>query len=230
MIPYLKRRLKHFLLKRKYKGVWFHPTSDVSLNSKFEGKCKVSKGAIFNGEMGYGTNIGDNTRIYGKVGRFTSIAPGTIIISGVHPMTYPFVTTSPAFYSLLRQCNFTFAKRQMFEEFKFADEDKQFPVIIGNDVWIQRDAKVISGVTIGDGAIVLAGAIVTKDVPPYAIVGGIPAKVMKYRYTPEDIDFLLNLKWWNKGEQWWEENWKWLCDFNLLRSKMIIVTDKTFNN
>ena len=223
MISYLKRRLKQFLLKRRYKGVWFHPTSDVSLNSRFEGKCKVSKGAIFNGEMGFGTNIGDDARIFGKVGRFTSIAPGSTVVSGVHPMTYPFVTTSPAFYSLLRQCNFTFAERQMFEEFRFADEAKKFPVIIGNDVWIQRDAKVISGVTIGDGAVVLAGAIVTKDVPPYAIVGGIPAKVVNYRYTPEDIDFLLDLKWWEKGEQWWKDNWEWLCDFQKLKNADVDV-------
>ena len=73
---------------------------------------------------------------------------------------------------------------------------------IGNDVWIGEDVKIIGGVTIGDGAIVATGATVTKDVPPYAIVGGVPAKVIRYRFDMPTIDFLLKDKWWDKPVDW----------------------------
>lgn len=76
-----------------------------------------------------------------------------------------------------------------------------FP-IIGNDVWIGANAIILQGVTIGDGAIIAAGAVVTKDVPPYAIVGGVPAKVIKYRFSDEVILKLLQIKWWDKPEEW----------------------------
>lgn len=74
------------------------------------------------------------------------------------------------------------------------------PIIIGSDVWIGRYAKILNGVTIGDGAIVAAHSIVSKDVPPYALVAGNPAEVKKYRYSPEIIEKLLRIKWWN-----WED-------------------------
>ena len=92
--------------------------------------------------------------------------------------------------------------RRSFKEFTYADENNKYPVIIGNDCWIGYGANLIAGVTIGNGAIVLAGAIVTKDVQPYAIVAGIPAKIIKYRYSNEDIDFLLPTKLWNKSINW----------------------------
>ena len=69
-----------------------------------------------------------------------------------------------------------------------------------------------------NGAIVLAGAVVTKDVPPYAIVGGIPAKVMKYRYDKETIAFLLSIKWWNNSLEWFKEHWELLTDIDKLKN------------
>ena len=71
------------------------------------------------------------------------------------------------------------------------------PVIIGNDVWIGDGVKIKNGVTIGDGAIIGACALVIKDVPPYAIVGGVPAKIIKYRFKKNIIKELLKLKWWD---------------------------------
>ena len=75
------------------------------------------------------------------------------------------------------------------------------PVTIGCDVWIGMNCIVMDGVTIGDGAIVAAGAVVTKDVPPFAVVGGVPAKVLKYRFAPEIIARLLDVKWWNLPDE-----------------------------
>ena len=77
---------------------------------------------------------------------------------------------------------------------------------IGNDVWIGEDVKILGGVTIGDGALVAAGAVVIRDVPPYTIVGGVPAKVIKSRFEPSQVEFLLKFQWWNKDEDWIKNN------------------------
>lgn len=70
------------------------------------------------------------------------------------------------------------------------------PVTIGNDVWVGANASILSGVTIGDGAVVAAGAVVVDDIPPYAMVGGVPARIIKYRFSDEIIQQLLNIRWW----------------------------------
>jgi len=86
--------------------------------------------------------------------------------------------------------------------------DKNFPaqvdegdIVIGNDVWIGREAKILDGVTIGDGAIVGAYSVVTKDVPPYAVVAGNPAIIKKFRFDQKTIDRLRKLKWWEWSEE-----------------------------
>lgn len=75
--------------------------------------------------------------------------------------------------------------------------DNKGDIVIGNDVWIGYEAVILAGVKIGDGAIIGARAVVTKDVPPYSIVGGVPAKVIRKRYSPDIIEHLLSLRWWN---------------------------------
>ena len=73
--------------------------------------------------------------------------------------------------------------------------------IIGSDVWIGAHAQIKSGLTIGNGAVVAAGAVVTRDVPPYAIVGGVPAKVIRYRFDEKAIEALMSLKWWEWSDE-----------------------------
>ena len=89
-------------------------------------------------------------------------------------------------------------EKNLFDEFPSTD--------IGNDVWIGNNVIIKYGVKIGDGAILGAGAVVTKDVEPYSIVGGVPAKVIKYRFSPDEIKFLLAFKWWDKDLNWLKEN------------------------
>lgn len=79
--------------------------------------------------------------------------------------------------------------------------DNRGDIMIGNDVWIGYDAVVLAGVTVGDGAIIAARAVVTKDVPPYTIVGGVPARPIRRRFSDSEIDQLLELKWWDWPEE-----------------------------
>ena len=78
--------------------------------------------------------------------------------------------------------------------------DNKGDIVIGNDVWIGYEAVILAGVTIGDGAVIGTRAVVTKDVPPYTIVGGVPAKPIRKRFSQETIDSLLKMKWWNWSE------------------------------
>ncbi|TQO60651.1 CatB-related O-acetyltransferase [Vibrio cholerae] len=122
------------------------------------------------------------------VGRYCSISGGLKIIGTEHPL-HTF-TTSPLTY----EYDFLGGERQPFalKPLKTAER-----LVIGNDVWIGQNVSLKAGIKIADGAVIAANAVVTKDVPPYAVVGGIPAKVIKYRFSESEICQLLELKWWN---------------------------------
>lgn len=132
--------------------------------------------------VGYGTSIS-----HCDIGKFCSIGPDVKIGLGKHPTN--FVSTSPVFYSEMNPLGVNFVKGSHFLEYE--------KTIIGNDVWIGANAIIMDGVKVGDGAIIAAGAVVTKDVEPYAIVGGIPAKLLRYRFDREIIKELLIVKWWD---------------------------------
>lgn len=187
----------------------------------FEGCCQLHPYVKFCGRLGYGSYIGPYSKVSAKIGRFTSIASHVCTIAGRHAYQAPFATTCPMFFSLNpnhSQSGSTFATEQMFEELKFAVPETHLDVEIGNDVWIGERAILIGGIHIADGAVVLAGAVVTKDVPPYAIVGGVPAKIIRYRYDEEIINFLLNIQWWNNSEDWFKEHWRLLTDIDRLKA------------
>lgn len=124
------------------------------------------------------------------IGSFCSIGPGFICGYGDHPAD--FASSNPVFYSLQKQCGTTFANKEFFQEHK--------NISVGHDVWIGARVFIRDGVTVGNGAIIGAGSVVVKDVPDYAIVGGIPARVIKYRFDEETIAGLLALEWWNWKE------------------------------
>ena len=202
---FIRHSIKYLILKLKWrKKLIFHYSNKISITSQFEGINKLEPETFFKGYLGKGSYIARNSHIEGKIGRFTSIGPHCNVIQGTHPCTYPFISTCPMFYSIEKQNGRTFVNENKFTELRFAEGN--YPVVIGNDCWIGFGVSIIAGVTIGDGAVILAHAVVTKDIPAYAIVAGIPAKVIKYRYNNDDIDFLLELQWWNKSLKWIKEN------------------------
>lgn len=121
------------------------------------------------------------------IGRFCSIANDVFIGLGTHPTDK--LSTSPLFYHRHNPFGVRLGNNDLFK-------DDYQRISIGHDVWIGARATILDGITIGHGAIVATGAVVTKDVPPYAIVAGIPAKVVKYRFDHEKIKSLLESEWW----------------------------------
>jgi len=203
----IKCRLKNRFLNMKYasKDVRISSNAVVRMNSRFEGCNRIGEGSFFSGEIGYASYIGDHSNVSAAIGRFCSIANNVRIIRGRHPVD-GFVSIHPAFYSTMAQCGMTYAEQNLFDEVRYADPEKKAVVVIGSDVWIGDNALIMDGLHIGDGAVIAAGAVVTKDVPPYAIVGGCPARIIRYRFDEDTIRRLLMIRWWDRPLQWIKEN------------------------
>ena len=211
IIKYIGNLIHYYRLLYKFGDkLVFNQSNRINLKSTFEGCNKIYQNTIFDGSMGYGTYIGPNCQIKAHIGRFTSIAPFVRINEGTHPLREPYVATSPMFFSTRGQSGMSFANRMTF------DDVLNFPTI-GNDVWICENVFISGGITIGDGAVVLPGAVVSDDIPPYAIAGGVPAKVISYRYDEATREFLLKEKWWNRDVEWLKRHWEIFSDIDTFK-------------
>jgi acetyltransferase-like isoleucine patch superfamily enzyme len=140
--------------------------------------------------LGSFSYVSNNSKLANvEIGNFCSIGPEVQIGLGPHPSRV-FISTYPAFYTNQNNgCPSEFRKDKIF--------DDSIPLTtIGHDVWIGANAIIPGGINIGSGSIIAAGAVVVKDVPPYAVVGGNPARVIRYRFSDEQMVYLLASKWW----------------------------------
>lgn len=186
-------------------------------NTLFEGKNSIASGTrITNSKVGYGSYININSSLsFVKIGRYCSIADNVCVSLGNHPTNH--VSTHPAFYyNTEKQIGWTYHKGEpLFDEiYKYPKGEDFYQVIIGNDVWIGSHALIMGGIRIGDGAVIASGAVVTKDVEPYSVVGGVPAKLIKMRFTEEQRTSLLRIKWWNKSPIEIENSYRSFVDVN----------------
>lgn len=219
MIYTFLAQIKHYVVSiylkvKYYKKLRLGHNTNLSPHCVFENDCYIGQGTAFCGTMGRGSYIGANSSINADIGRFCSIASNVRTVGGRHPYTAPFVSTSPAFYSPHTYFGLTFSSEQRFKEHRYVNGSRH--VVIENDCWIGDGVSLIEGTTIHNGAVVLANAVVTKDVPPFAIVGGIPATILKYRFDKEKIDFLLSFKWWEKDNDWLRKHCNEMCDIEAL--------------
>lgn len=187
----LKRKIIQYRFRKK--NVVFGKCSVIGLQSDFEGANRIGAYSFFQGKLGYGTYIGDRASVSGKIGKYCCIAPGVQVVNGFHPIDA--VSMHPAFFSTKKQCGMTFAHEDTFTETRYAED--HYAVVIGNDVWIGQNAVLLAGITVGNGAVIAAGAVVTKDVPAYTIVGGVPAKLIRNRFESDTIDALQSIAWWD---------------------------------
>jgi acetyltransferase-like isoleucine patch superfamily enzyme len=206
--------LKYIISASSIMTVYRHYKLNIKYNSK---RTVISYGVnITNSDLGVDIFIGENTQLNNSrvgnhsyfnsnckitnatIGKFCSIGSNVTIGIGTHPTDM--VSTHPSFYANNKGFK-TFADKMYFQKERGIIE-------IGNDVWIGSDVRILNDVKIGHGSVIAIGSIVTKDVPDYAIVGGIPAKIIKYRFSTEEIKSLLKIKWWDKDSKYLEARFK----------------------
>ena len=180
MIKYIWAKFFKKIRGSAIKSSSIHKTSKVEAGSQF-----------INSEMGKHSFCGYDCDISNtEIGSFCSIANNVIIGGGMHPMGW--VGTSPAFYE---------GRDSIKAKFSNHKRKNVKKTIIQHDVWIGQSVIIKQGVTIGTGAVIGMGSIVTKDVPPYSIYAGNPAKFIKQRFDSNISEQLLKIEWWNFHEQ-----------------------------
>lgn len=193
MIDYVKGFFKNLFNSR------ISIFSIVSYSAKVDKNAYIYRGVkIKHSKVGRYSYVSHHTDVdNAEIGNFCSIADYCRIGMATHTLNH--LSTSPIFTESFNAC-----------QTKWIDEDVNKAVFgvttIGNDVWIGSHALILGGVSVGDGAVIGAGAVVTKDVPPYAIVGGVPAKLIRYRFDEDTVNELLKIKWWYLPEQKIKEN------------------------
>jgi acetyltransferase-like isoleucine patch superfamily enzyme len=162
----------------------------VDKRSRVSFKAKINHLAkLKNTEVGDYSYIGPKCDLWNvKIGKFCSISSNVTIGLATHPID--FISTSPIFFNPHNGTGTKWVDKKYYD-----DQPKE--TLIGNDVWIGMDVIIMSGVKIGDGAVIAAGSIVTKDVNKFGIYAGVPAKLIKKRFTDEIIEKLETLRWWD---------------------------------
>lgn len=208
ILKYILREIVYLFImiyhRAKCNSLIFEYRAKATKQSQFEGHNKLSHHSFFSGNMGFGSYIGASSIVIGKIGRFCSIAENVHFITMTHPVT-KFVSSHPCFYSTKKQSGFSFVEENIFNE-EPTLSNSNYSIEVGNDVYIGYGVTIVGPVKIGDGAVIAAGAVVTKDVNPYTLVGGVPAKKIKDRFEQEKIELLLQDKWWNKDISWIKNN------------------------
>lgn len=191
--------LKYFQVRRRFRDIKGADirTANVTSDLKISEFVRVSNKVRIGEQVSIGryTYISSNSVIESKVtiGAFCSFGPGLYVAPGEHYVNM--ATTHPIMFdSQWRKIAGLPEKKEYLKSIG----KKDVATTIGNDVWCGLNVTILRGVNIGDGAVVAAGAVVTRDVPPYAIVAGVPAKILKYRFGNEMIDFLEQSRWWEK--------------------------------
>lgn len=165
-------------------GCCINKNSKIAPNTHIYDNCIVN-----NSHIEAYSYVGKNCLVQNThIGKFCSIANDVLIGMGNHPSEN--FSTSPIFYRINNALKIKLVNAN-------SDFQEYHPIDIGNDVWIGTRAMVLDGVTIGNGAIIAANSVVTKDVPPYSIVGGVPAKIIRYRFLGAKIEKLQKLQWWH---------------------------------
>lgn len=203
--------IKRKLIRRKDPTVRIEKRAKVSAEASFGGYNRIGAGSVFSGQLGRYSYLGEDCRINAKIGKFCSIGQRVVTVGGTHP-TRTWVSVHPAFYSDAKQCGTSFVSKTLFEE-------ATPPAVIGNDVWIGAGAMLVGGVTVGNGAVIAAGAVVTKDVPPYTVVGGVPAKEIRRRVDAETAERLEKTAWWDWPDARLQENCADFVDVDLFLKK-----------
>lgn len=181
--------------------------------STFGRGCRVNaRVSIIGSAVGDHSYIETGARLHTTtVGKYTSIAPYALIGLAEHPLGAA-VSTHPAFYLNRPEVGYDLVPE--------TTRDEHSPTVIGHDVWVGAQTCIRTGVTVGHGAVVGAGSVVTKDVPPYAIVVGSPARVLRYRFEPEVIEDLLELAWWDRDDTWVRAHADAFHDIAVLRARL----------
>lgn len=187
--------VKSFMLECSTGGI-FLPGSYISKDSIVEGRNYLGKNtAIYGTKLGYGSYINKNGDFsHSDIGYYTSIGSNVRTAVGGHPLN-DYAALHPAFSYPEKIFGFSYVKER-----KYTDDTGR--ISIGSDVWIGDNVVILDGAKIGDGAVVGAGSVVKGELPPYSINAGVPAKTIRYRFSEEEIETLLRLKWWEKDEKW----------------------------
>lgn len=221
MNHYIKR-IAYYIIGKKFslmnKHVKIEHGARVNFKSEFEGYNKICENTYFSGHIGLCSYIGPDSLVVGKIGRFCSIARNVHFLESTHP-TEGFISSHPAFYSIGKQCGISFVNEQKFNE-KPKVEGEKYPIVVGNDVYIGAGATIVAPVTIGDGAIIAANATVTKDVEPFSIVGGTPARKIRMRFDDSEIEYINNSRWWEHELEWFMKHGE--CFVNIDQFKLMI--------